>query len=441
MRQVEDVGDAVGGCSTVPDQMSITSELGEIAASAGLRRVQMMAWRDLDDPEAGGSEVYASTIAELWAQAGIDVTMLTSAVRGHPQQVGRAGYRVIRRFGRYSVFPRMAVAGALGHPSRPDGLIEIWNGMPFFSPLWARCPRVVFLHHVHAEMWDMALAQASLARLGKFLEFQAAPPLYRGSRIVTLSPSSRREIVERLGLPASNISVVPPGVDSRFSPGGQADQKADHPLVVAVGRLVPVKRFDVLIDVLVEVRRRHPTLRAVIAGEGYERRALEARVDAARASDWLSLPGRLSDDEIVRLYRRAWVAAATSLREGWGMTLTEAAACGTPAVATAITGHIDAVTEGVSGLLVNEDHDMPNGMVRALDAVLSDQGLRRRLGAGAMARAEGLSWAATAKGTLIALANEASRTQWSVSTPAALGPPAPGVALSAAAPATGQPRE
>lgn len=123
------------------------------------------------------------------------------------------------------------------------------------------------------------------------------------------------------------------------------------------------------------------------------------------------------------------------------MTLTEAAACGTPAVATAITGHIDAVTEGVSGLLVNEDHDMPNGMVRALDAMLSDQGLRRRLGAGAMARAEGLSWAATAKGTLIALASEASRTQRSVSTPAALGPPAPGVALSAAAPATGQPRE
>jgi glycosyltransferase involved in cell wall biosynthesis len=419
MRQVENVGGAEGRYLAVADRSAVAPELAEIASAAGLRRVQVIGWRDLDDQEAGGSEVYASTIARLSAEAGIDVTMLTSAVQGDRSQVRRDGYHVIRRFGRFTVFPRMAMSGALGRLGRPDVLVEIWNGMPFFSPLWARCPRVVFLHHVHAEMWDMTLAQPALARLGKFIEFRGAPPLYRASRIVTLSRSSRREIAERLGLPGTNIEVVPPGVDPRFSPGHQKD---NHPLVVAVGRPVPVKRFDLLINALVELRQRHPTLRAVIVGEGYERPRLEARIRAADAGDWLSLPGRLSDDELVRLYRRAWVAAATSLREGWGMTLTEAAACGTPAVAIAITGHVDAVVHETTRLLVSQGGNLVRDMVTSLDAVLIDADLRDRLGTGALARVRDLTWEATAKGALLALAAEASRSRRLTRAPAALGP-------------------
>ena len=143
--------------------------------------------------------------------------------------------------------------------------------------------------------------------------------------------------------------------------------------MVAVGRLVPVKQFDVLIDSLVSLRAAHPTLEAVIAGDGYERGALVARVRTAGAAGWLRLPGRLSDTELLALYRRAWVVTSASVREGWGMTLTEAAACGTPAVATAIPGHSDAVRHGTSGLLVADRR----GLVHALDAVLSKPALRR----------------------------------------------------------------
>jgi glycosyltransferase involved in cell wall biosynthesis len=296
--------------------------------------------------------------------------------------------------------------------------VEIWNGMPFFSPLWARCPRIVFLHHVHAEMWDMALTQPGLARLGKAVEFSVAPPLYRDTRIVTLSPSSRAEIIERLRLPAGNITVVPPGVDPRFSPGGP---RSEVPLIVAVGRLVPVKRFDVLIDILVELRQRHPQLQAVIAGDGYERAALTDRIERAGAGAWLQLPGRLDDRQLVKLYRRAWVVASTSAREGWGMTLTEAAACATPAVATAIAGHTDAVTHGESGLLAADTR----GLVAGLDAVLTDDPLRRRLAVGAQARAAALTWEATARGAMMALAAEARlRTP---PRPAGLGLASPGV--------------
>ena len=118
------------------------------------------------------------------------------------------------------------------------------------------------------------------------------------------------------------------------------------PLVVAVGRLMPVKRFDALLDAMVEVRQQLPRAELVIVGEGAEREHLEDRIEALDAASWAHLPGHLSDDELVALYRSAWVLASASVAEGWGMTITEAAACGTPAVVTDIGGHRDAVGAG-----------------------------------------------------------------------------------------------
>jgi glycosyltransferase involved in cell wall biosynthesis len=386
----------------VDARASGVAKLGDIAAAAGLRRIHLVSWRDLDDVEAGGSEVHAATIARLWSQAGIEVVLRTSYAQGHPPVITRDGYQVVRRAGRYMVFPRAALHELARKSGTRDGLVEIWNGMPFLSPLWARGPRIVFLHHVHAEMWRMVLPP-HLASIGDTVERRIAPLLYRRSRIVTLSSSSKAELVHDLGFRPDLVTVVPPGVDPVFSPGAGV-AKAHDPTVVAVGRLVPVKRFDLLIDALVALKDRHPALRATIVGEGYERIALEQRVRDAGAESWLELPGRLSEAALVDLYRRAWVVASTSAREGWGMTLTEAAACGTPAVATRISGHADAVTDGVSGLLADDA-----GIEGALDRVLGDEALRRRLETGAVTHAARFTWEATATGTLQALADEAMR--------------------------------
>jgi glycosyltransferase involved in cell wall biosynthesis len=374
--------------------------LASIAAEAGLRRIHFVAWRDLDDPEAGGSELHAHMVASLWAAAGLDVTFRTSAVHGASQTLTRDGYRVLRRAGRYGVFPGAAWEGMrMGH--RPgDALVEVWNGMPFLSPIWYGGPRIVFLHHVHAEMWGMVLPP-TLARLGDTMERRIAPRFYRRSRIVTLSESSRDEIVEMLHLRPERITVAPPGIDGRYGPGGQ---RSTTPLVVAVGRLVPVKRFDALLRSLVPLKADHPDLEAVIIGEGYERSALERLRAELGAVDWVHLPGRVGDDELVDWYRRAWVVASSSQREGWGMTLTEAAACGTPAVATNIAGHADAVVDGESGLLVDDIDDLSG----ALGRVLGDEVLRSRLSKGALERARWFTWDATARRALEALAGEAS---------------------------------
>jgi glycosyltransferase involved in cell wall biosynthesis len=329
--------------------------------------------------------------------------MRASRAEGQPTFTERDGYRVVRKSGRYGVFARSTLSGAFRRHGRNDGWVEIWNGMPFFSPLWATGPRMVFLHHVHAEMWEMTLPP-NLARLGRFVEQKLAPPLYRRTSLVTLSRSSRDEIVSMLKMRPERVTVVPPGVEPRFCPGGD---RSAAPLVVAVGRLVPVKRFDALMDALAKVRVDHPRLRAVIVGEGYERERLEARRHDLGADDWLDMPGKISEDELVDVYRRAWLVVSSSQREGWGMTVTEAGACGTPAVATRIAGHENAVDDGVSGVLVDD----PAGIAPAVSELIADPVRRAELAKGAVEHAGKFTWEATASGTLAVLVDEARRRQ------------------------------
>lgn len=373
-----------------------SQRLGEMAEAARISRIHMVAWRDLDDPEAGGSELHAHEIARRWAAAGIEVTSRTSAIAGRASSTTRDGYSVERRSGRYGVFPSVIGAGLRQHVAKGDALVEIWNGMPFLSPIWWKGPRVTFLHHVHEEMWQMALP-GTLGRVGDLIERRLAPPFYRRERVVTLSESSRREIIERLHLSEEQVTVAMPGIGSQYVPG---HRRSSEPLVVAVGRLVPVKRFDLLIQEMAQARRLVPTLRLVIVGEGYERSHLESQIRALGAEDWIALPGFVSTSDLVDWYQRAWCVVSASLREGWGMTLTEAAACATPAVATAIAGHNDAIDDEKSGLLVDDVSKL--GATTA--SVLLDDGLRQRLSDCALERSGMFSWDETARVALAALA-------------------------------------
>ncbi len=160
-----------------------------------------------------------------------------------------------------------------------------------------------------------------------------------------------------------------------------------------------------LVDALVEARRTVPNLEAVIVGEGYDRGVIERRIAEAQAESWLRLTGYVHEDEKVDWYRRAWLLASASAHEGWGMTATEAAACGTPSVVTDIAGHRDAVADGVSGLLVPG----PAALGPAIARVLTDGALRERLTSGARAYASRFTWGATAYGTLKVLCDQRVR--------------------------------
>lgn len=356
----------------------------------GVRRVHTLAWRDLADPDAGGSEVHADEFMRRWAAAGLEVLHRTSSAVGQPATARRNGYEVVRRGSRYSVFPRTIAAEVTHRMGRYDALVEIWNGVPWFSPIWCRRPHITFLHHVHGPMWDQILP-GPLASIGRGLESRVAPPFYRRTHTVTPSDATRDELLELRFRPAM-VTAVPNGTDARFCPGGA---KTVEPSIVAVARLAPVKRFGLLIDSAITARERVPGLTLTIVGDGPEREALVAQVAQAGASEWISFTGRVEPDELVALYRRAWIVSSASLAEGWGLSLTEAARCATPAVASDIRGHRSSVVDGVTGILA-APADLGAAMVR----VLTDHDLRNRLATAAAERATSMTWDASALGIM-----------------------------------------
>jgi glycosyltransferase involved in cell wall biosynthesis len=374
--------------TTVPAVHTTHEDLVADVVGHGVRRVHVLAWRDLDDPDSGGSEVHADQFMRRWADAGLEIVHRTSAAVGLPAEARRNGYDVVRRGSRYTVFPRAIAAELAG--GRSDALIEVWNGVPWFSPVWYRRPHLTILHHVHGPMWDQLLPRP-LAGAGRLLEARLAPPFYRRGETVTPSQATREELIE-LGFRPERVTAVDNGVDPFFTPGGR---RAAAPLVVAAARLAPVKRFDLLLDAAAEARATVPGLRVRIIGEGPSRVDLAAWIERHRAGDWVELIGHVSRPDLRDHYREAWVVASASLAEGWGLSLTEAAACGTPAVATDIRGHRSSVVDGRTGILAP-----PERLGHALAAVLGDDTRRAELARAALARARTLTWDATSLGIL-----------------------------------------
>jgi len=390
--------------NTTQDQSSPVPSLDDYVADLldrKIHRVHVLAWRDLDDPDAGGSEVHADEFMRRWADRGLDVLHRTSAAVELPDTAMRNGYQVVRRGSRYSVFPRAIAAELTRSMGRFDALVEIWNGVPWFSPVWCRRPKITMLHHVHGPMWDQILP-GPLATGGRVLEARLAPPFYRRGLTVTPSDATRDELLE-LGFRDERVVAVPNGVDPFFSPGGP---KTVHPSLLGVGRLAPVKRFDVVIAAAVEARRQLPALTLTIVGEGPMRADLERQIADADAASWITLTGRVEREDLVAHYRRAWLVVSGSLAEGWGLSLTEGAACGTPAVATDIRGHRSSVVEGVTGLLVE-----PSALGATIISTLTDDRHRSELATAALGRARLLTWDASTLGITEALHREVVRSQ------------------------------
>ena len=186
--------------------MTPAEELDEHATEMirmGTRRVHVLAWRDLDDPDAGGSELHADEFMRRFAGAGLQVLHRTSAAVGQPERSERTGYTVVRRGSRYSVFPRVVASELVHRMGQYDALVEIWNGVPWLSPIWCRKPRIMFLHHVHGPMWDQLLP-GPFAAAGRMMETRVAPPFYRRTRTVTPSEATARSCLHSASTPTGS---------------------------------------------------------------------------------------------------------------------------------------------------------------------------------------------------------------------------------------------
>ncbi|TDC50269.1 glycosyltransferase family 1 protein [Actinomadura sp. KC345] len=363
-------------------------------------RLAVVNWRDPWHPAAGGAERYAWELARRFAGHGPGgrVTYLTCRARGQKRRERVEDVEFVRLGGRFTVYP-LVLLWLLAHRLRRgrkgafDAVVDCQNGIPFFTP-WAlprRVPVFCVIHHVHDAQFDLYFPRW-LAWLGRVLEGPVSRWTYRRHALVVVSPSTLRAVRERLGW-TGPVHVVPNGT-AIAEPGGAVPEPAGDPDLVCVTRLVPHKRLDLLLDLAQSLARNRPGLRLHIVGDGPEAPALAEGIAARGLDGAVIAHGYVTEEVKAALVARADLHLSTSLGEGWGLSVIEAAALGVPTVAHDVDGLRDAVRDGVTGWLVHPDDDQADVVERALKE-LDDPARRAEIAAACRAWAGEFDWART----------------------------------------------
>ncbi|HEV3002676.1 MAG TPA: glycosyltransferase [Solirubrobacteraceae bacterium] len=357
------------------------------------RHILVLTDRDWTHPQGGGTGTNLYGQIARWVAWGHRVTVVAGDYPGAKKVEELAPNLVVHRMGtRLTVFPRAAWATLRGLGEDADVVLEVVNGIAFFTPLWwwLRQPRVALVHHVHQDHYVHELG--TRGRVAAFLlEHLPLRFLYRGTRVLTISNAARDDLIE-LGVERDRIHVVYMGVEqAQF----HRTERSPEPTLLYLGRLKQYKRLEVLLDVLEEVPEAH----LHVAGEGDHRPALEAEIDARGLHDRVTLHGFVDEDEKAELYGSAWVSLTASSAEGWCLTVMEAAACGTPSAALRVGGLAESIVDGQTGVLA----DTPEELAAKVRDLVRDSERRERLGAAAEARARGFTWDRTARENLAIL--------------------------------------
>ena len=323
-------------------------------------RVLILSWRDLRHPLAGGSEVYSQNLARHWAAAGHEVTFFCAAVAGAPAVEVVDGYRIVRRGSRLGVYRQARRWYRAQEPSSFDVVLDVVNTRPFLSPRWAGdTPVVALIHQVCKEIWRYEVP-LPLAVVGRYWLEPRWLSTYRETLTLTVSESSRSSLRD-YGL--RRVEVVPEGVDAPGSLGA-AVAKETSPTVVWVGRMAANKRPADAIEAFRSARPRLGDASLWMIGDG----PLRSRLEGTKP-EGVRFFGRVDQATKDSLMARAHLLIATSVREGWGLTVSEAAMLGTPALTYDVPGLADSVPAAGGRLC----EPTPAAMAEALPAALAQR--------------------------------------------------------------------
>jgi glycosyltransferase involved in cell wall biosynthesis len=367
-------------------------------------RILVINWRDIKNPEAGGAEVHYHEIFRRIADMGHEVTLLSSRYPGSPREEVVDGVRVVRRGPKFLFNYYVPLSCRRLLKETPfDIVVDDINKVPFYTPLYVTKPILAMAHHLFAEtiFIETILPLALYIYLGEAL----IPLVYRRTPFTVVSESTKNDLAQR-GIPAENMRIIYNAVDhDQYSP--DPARKSPEPLIGYVGRIKKYKSIDHLIRACKLVFERHATARLEIAGSGDYLKDLEALARELGMADRVSFRGFVSAEEKVDILRRSHVVVNTSSKEGWGVTVVEANACGAPVIASDVPGLRDAVVDGETGFLV--PYGDIEGFAARISEVLDDRALRDRLSEGAVAWAGRFTWDESARATLGAIEDVLNR--------------------------------
>ena len=314
-------------------------------------RILVVNWQDRENPRAGGAEIHLHEIFGRLADRGHEVTLLCSGWAGASDETELDGIRIVRTGSRYTfaLHARSAFQDRLEGGQEFDVIVEDVNKCPLFCSYWSSTPVVTLIPHLFGatafrqELPPVATVVWAAEKL--------MPAAYRNSPILVISESTADDLVDR-GFRRQKIEVSYPGIDHDFYTVDSSVPRFEKPTLVYAGRLQRYKSLDVVLRALALLRDRGIGVRFHIAGQGEDRGRLESLTETLGLGDLVRLLGYITEEDKRELMRRAWANVYPSPKEGWGISNIEAAACGTPSLASDAPGLRESVVDGRSGFLI-----------------------------------------------------------------------------------------
>jgi len=277
--------------------------------------------------------------------------------------------------------------------------VDLFHATDHLLPFFARIPSIFTLYDLTYLTTD---THTTLNRL--FLRLMMPHFLRQAAAVITISESTRRDMLRYYAVAPAKCYVTHGGVDARFRPASEAAIEAvrrqyglPEQYILAVGTIEPRKNYTTLLAAYHALRDRHPGLRLVIVGKrGWRSEAFFQKLSELGLEDQVLLPGYVADADLPALYTAATVFAFASLYEGFGLPILEAMACGTPVVA----GNTSALPEVVGEAGVLAPPQDVGALAAALAALLDNAALRADLCAKGVTQAQRFTWTQTAQATL-----------------------------------------
>jgi len=349
-----------------------------------MKRVLFLNWRGPDDPLSGGAETYVMSVCTRLAARGYPTTLVCRRPKGLLAEEYVSGVRVLRMGGRFTLYLHVAWAYLTRLKDEHDVIVESINGVPFFTPLYAKKPVIAIIHHITDRIFFRELP-LPLAFIGYVAE-RCIPLVYGRATMAAVSESTREDMV-RLGI-RGEVAITGEGIDLPDVP--PSPRREPSPTVIHLGRVKRYKRIEMVIEACSLVRERHPNLSLWIVGTGDALDELKRLVRERGWDEWVSFYGFADERTKASLLSRAWVFATSTSKEGFGLTVIEANAHGVPAVGFDVQGIRDSIRDGYSGLLVHEH--TTEALASAIERLVSDDALRERLSKSAVEWARRFSW-------------------------------------------------
>jgi len=340
-------------------------------------KILWLTWKDKKNPLAGGAEVVNEELAKRLVTDGHEVIFL---VAGYDKAVTEEvvdGYKIIRLGNRWTVYFAAWRYYRQNLHGWADVVIDEVNTIPFMAKFYVRERNILFVHQLCRQIWFYEMF-FPLSLIGYLLE-----PIYlwllRDRKVITISESTKNDLL-RFGFKKENIEIISEGIEIKPVENLDSIVKLPKPTILAFGALRSMKRTTDIVKAFEIAKLEMEDLELIIAGSAdskYGQKVL-AMIAASTYSNSIKYLGRVSLEKKIELMQQAHLICVTSVKEGWGLIVTEASSQGTPAVVYDVDGLRDSVKYDETGMICDENNpvDLAENILELMNSKLKYQQLR-----------------------------------------------------------------